>query len=496
MEASDAGLTQDTTADQEPVGNGIVVVCGIFEPGAVVELYQVDSDVVKRAEGGRLVGRRIANDAREVGFDGLTPGDRFFATGYTGGELKEVRTRAQDPSAGITLFQQPVQPSPTTVGTQQTQVADAPPAAPAGDVDGVGLPDGVVSPILAGDESTATPGSPPARDDAGVSPGDIDVVAGSAAAQPEATEEYVYEGAGEPDSASWAKADVQEKVTPEDAEQEPRALYRFTGDRSALETFPPEGFVLYEGPTEPVPAATDTASDASSTGAPDAGPSQTTDPAPSGTDATVVAAGTDAPAQAVSETVSVTISENGEGQTTISYAPERVTIAKQPEHGTASIAPVDGSPTICLVKVVNATAGETASVEVNVAAPQAGAPDASESSGTGQANGGAVEQAPDATPAADAAPVEGQTTTTSASQPADGSAETAPADAAAADTAPAAVDPAAADAAPAADSSPAPASDWDKLASQAIDLGVTNTATMSAAELRQAITEKNATPVV
>lgn len=415
MEASDAGLTQEAApegsappVDSEPTGNGFLVVCSQFEPGAIVSLFRMDSPTVIRAEGGVQVDQRVVDENAEVGFSGLIPGQRYMAAGYTRGRYEEVGATAQDPSGNVELLQPPMQASPQTLGTQQTPIVNVP-AAPSENADslGVGLPEEVTSPMLS---DRAEPGDVSARADADVTPGDVEGVA------------------------------------------------------------PPTA-----------PAATDSAP--------------------------IDAQGTDAPAQD---------------------------------------APVD---------------------EPNPAAPDAGSPDSSESSGTGQANGGAIEQAaaqtpPEAVtsstlvPGATAEPLQTPVPSVETPQetPEEGAAreaheaEEAEAAAAAADTpttpigglplptdvpsdttaVPAAVEPPAdtpsgapaADVAqssdasspvaavvPAAGETPAPvdpapvvdqpqaASSQDQLVQQASDLGIANASTLSEAELRQAITEKNVTPV-
>lgn len=155
MEASGAAGTTDTSAAAEaPIGNGIVVVCGQFEPGSVVELIERgETDV--RADQGAVRGRRSVDANGEVGFDGLTPGDLFFVVGYAFGRLEEVRCVAQDPSSGITMLQPPEQPLAQAQGTAQTPVVEEPPAEPQTAPEGDGLPAGVESPILEAAPDTA-----------------------------------------------------------------------------------------------------------------------------------------------------------------------------------------------------------------------------------------------------------------------------------------------------------------------------------------------------
>lgn len=150
--------------------------------------------------------------------------------------------------------------------------------------------------------------------------------------------------------------------------------------------------------------------------------------------------------------------------------------------------------------------------ESNPPAPDAGTPDASESSGTGQANGGADEQEPKTTggvttsveatstlPGGVTFEGGGSSSETSPpatpSEPADTPVEQTPSDAA---PEPQAVeeqaDPDTAPPEPPAAS--VTASPQQQLVAQAEGLGIENAATLSEAELRQAITEKNVTPVV
>lgn len=113
--------------------SGVVVVAGVFPPGSVVTLIQVPDETVLRPEGHDTVGTRLVDEFGNVGFDGLTIGDRFFARGYVNGNYTLVRCRAVDADAPDSeLIQPPIGPSPQNVGTQEARVVDPAPEAPAG----------------------------------------------------------------------------------------------------------------------------------------------------------------------------------------------------------------------------------------------------------------------------------------------------------------------------------------------------------------------------
>lgn len=145
MEASGE---QDQAVDGS-IPNGIVVVVGLFEPGCVVELVGREVGEFRPGAGAALFDRRVVDEDGEVGFAGLEPGALFFVTGYAAGRLQLVRCVARDPALGVTLLQPPVQPQLTTQGPDSTVAPVVAPAA-TGDADelGVGLPDGVQSPLL------------------------------------------------------------------------------------------------------------------------------------------------------------------------------------------------------------------------------------------------------------------------------------------------------------------------------------------------------------
>lgn len=340
--------------DPTPTGNGYVVLVGQFEPGSVVTLHSVAGEGVFRAEGAPIVGQRVVDSNEAIGFDGLNVGDRYIAAGYTRGEYREISLTAHDPEGPVEFMQQPVQPNPTSLGTQGTRVRNAPGGEPADDTLEVGLPEGVTSPILGGEGSDASTNEQ--RADAEVGPGDIEgaVVLGNegtplpeptvedhqaaeaqARSEQEAAEAIAQEHADAVAAAEKAEADAkaaedqaavakaaEEKAAAEAAEERAKA------EAAEAETRASEAAAAAAAAEAAQQPAPDTGSPDTTPSEP--GPAQTTDPAP--TDA---AGGTDPAAQA---------------------------------------APTD---------------------EANPPAPTAGTPDASESSGTGQANGGAVEQ-PDA----------------------------------------------------------------------------------------------------
>ena len=169
MEAGDAGLAGDPTAGADvpaavsgPQGDAVIVVCGIFEPGAVVDLVHVEGEHVLRAEGGETVGRRTADGEGNVGFDGLIADGYYFVTGYNRGRYEERRCVAREAGESQAFVQPPVQVTPQTIGTGEVPPAKAPgvevssPAVPSATLGG-GLPEGVESPVL---EPPAAPVDP------------------------------------------------------------------------------------------------------------------------------------------------------------------------------------------------------------------------------------------------------------------------------------------------------------------------------------------------
>lgn len=515
MEASGAGQAQAedaaaTTTDQpqEPVGNGIVVVCGLFEAGAVVELVERGPQDVRPGGASAIRGRRTVDKNGEVGFSGLTPGDLYFVSGYSDGEPLFVRCVAQDPSSGVMLLQPPEQAIPAQQGTAQTPVVDEPAAAPAEATEGEGLPAGVTSPVL-----------------------------GEGDAQPQRY--YLHDGQAIPDDTLWRKANVREQIVPADDSRTPNDLWVFIGGDEQVALG--DGWTLYEGPTEPVPAVEEapaTADDhlaaeaealkaqqnaeaAAATAAEEAAAAKQAEEAAKAASDQVAAdaaaqqhadalaaeekakadaqaaeeqatasakaaeeaqAAADAAAQAAPDTAAEapaasSTPEAGPAQATsdqtasdqTSQAADPATAADAaPATPSAAAAAASGTP------IDGAAAGTDAAAapidQANPPAPTAGTPDASESSGTGAANGGAVEESKVAATDPSAA------ASSAAPGAADGSASTA----------------AVTDGAPAAEAAPA----WDQLVQQAEGAGVENAKALSDAELRQAITEKGLTPVV
>lgn len=144
--------------------SGIVVVAGVFQPGSVVTLWAVPDERVLRPEGHDEIGKRIVDDAGNVGWDELAIGGRFLVTGYVNGLYVIVRARAVDGQAPDTeLLQAPVQPTPQTVGTQESKLPPEPPAPPENAEQlPVGLPDGVKSNVL-GEAAPGAAQAPPSE---------------------------------------------------------------------------------------------------------------------------------------------------------------------------------------------------------------------------------------------------------------------------------------------------------------------------------------------
>lgn len=212
--------------DAGAVGGAVVSIAGVFPPGAVVELVRVLDESVMRAESGTVVGRRVVDEVGLVGFDGLVVGDRFFACGYVAGVRRELRCRAEVPSAVTSgLAQPPVQGVPTTLGTDEVVSVEPGPAAP-----GVSLPVGAPSGVLS-------------------------AVSGVPEPAVEVAPELWLDTLGPEvpiDSAVWVASGLQTPATVggDGSVVEPRVLYSYVG--GGLGDGPVEGWERYEGPTEPV----------------------------------------------------------------------------------------------------------------------------------------------------------------------------------------------------------------------------------------------------
>lgn len=260
-----AGIPATATPDGSPAaaqgagetptatGNGAVVVSGQFPAGTVVKCYHVDSEATLRVDAdATLVGERMSDDNGDVGFPGLEQGARYFVCGYVDGTLLEIRCVGQDPEApNAPLGQPPVQPLPTTVGTQQEKVEPVPPAPPAEEI-----PVGIAP--------EAQPAAP---------------------AEPAADGPRLFlHTADEPiDAEVWTLAPV--RVVDDNRPDGLAPLYTYTGADTAL----PDGWAVYSGPTEPAPdAGTPDASESSGTGKANGGaieqaPAVEQVPAPDGT---------------------------------------------------------------------------------------------------------------------------------------------------------------------------------------------------------------------
>lgn len=119
-----------------------VVLAGLFEPAVAVSLYQVSDESVLRADGGNLVGRRLADSSGSVGFDGLDDDARFIARAYIDGIPTEIRCRSLAQDEGSELAQPPVALAVALLGTDETVQVEPDPAAPFAILQ-TGVPDGV-----------------------------------------------------------------------------------------------------------------------------------------------------------------------------------------------------------------------------------------------------------------------------------------------------------------------------------------------------------------
>ncbi len=335
-------------------------------------------------------------------------------------------------------------------------------------------------------------------------------------------------------------------------------LVGYTGgerlERRAVARDPSVAIILFQQPVQPLPLTLGIGASQGSAPAPEAAAPATPtqgDGIPDGAlDAAAAAQPATAPVLETAESPQTETEPESSSQTAAeSPAPAQGSVSDQPTivAGAGTPAPVqEGSP----------------------AAPQSGEPNASESSGTGQGNGGAVEEQKlsagagvetttttstvvtdlpqEGTTAADLAPAEQPAGETPAVDAGAGSAQgpsVSSAEPGAADGSPSAAEPAAGDSAPdaaieAAKTAAAPdvasvqssaeapsvaagtgveidtatgepatdgsapgntvvqeATPWDQLVQQAQGLGVENANTLSDAELRQAITEKGASPI-
>lgn len=449
MEAGAAGQQ----VDAQPTGTGIVVIAGQFEARSLAKCFHLPNEGTLRAEGGTLVGEREVDDNELVGFDGLAVGEKYIVACYTRGRYEEVRCAAVDPAAGLTLIQQPIQPSPNTLGTQGTHVIDTPAAeSEHGSELESGLPDGVTSPVLGGD--TPSQGDPTAAEDAQISPGDI---SGAEVIAPGVAPVSEQEVSQTVDEHLQAEADALK------AQQEAEAASAKAAEelKVAQESDEPAAIAQREE-AEAAQAKADGEAKAAQEQA-------------------------EASAKAAEEAQAAANEAKVEAQPTPPATPE--TPAEPPAEAPAP----------------EPEAGTPPAAEANPPAPDAGTPNASDSSGIGQANGGAVEQ----TQSQGGVKLEGggvtveTTTTATPSAPADTPAET-PATGIDAQADPSAqpgdgtpVTAAGASASePAAQTAGESSAPTQALVDQANSLGIENAATLSDDELRQAITEKQATPVV
>jgi hypothetical protein len=114
-----------------------VTLAGLWEPGTVVSLHQVDGPHVLRAHGSP-VEQRIADRNGTVGFI-VDEGDRFMALGFdVHGERIELRCRALEDHEGSELAQAPILPTPQTRGATEVPAPVIVPGAPEAEL-GVGI---------------------------------------------------------------------------------------------------------------------------------------------------------------------------------------------------------------------------------------------------------------------------------------------------------------------------------------------------------------------
>lgn len=437
MEASGAGIGIDGSDEAVVLDNGIVAASGIFEPGVTVELVERQREQMRR-EGGSVLGRRTVDENGVVGFTGLEPGALFWLCAYSDGRLLNVRVVAKDPTEAIVLFQAPVAPLTNTVGVAATKITPPPPAPPETPTDGTGLAPSAVS--AAADAQAPTTGDPETR------------AAEAAAAASEATDVGAASSV-EPGAADDTKS--ADATVPGASDDEPATYYIDTAgpDAPAIdptywalsgERVPSDAAVFALAPLYTyVPGGTPElplVGWAAYTGPTEEIPA----PVDDGTKAavedaatTVVAGGTSLPDDGLTEKVvdqaALAVTEaSGTGAVT--------------SDGTSSTAQSAESPADAPTDAAAQPAGET--------------------------------------PAADAV--------SDATSEASATSTDTPSPAAAAEADP----PTGSAAAPEVDQAAAEQSDSAKLLQQAEGLAVENANTLSDAELRQAITDKGATPVV
>ncbi len=101
------------------MSDGVVVVAGVFQPGSVVSLVEVESESVMRPGEIGAIEQRLVDDNGNVGFEGLDVGGRYFVTGYVNGYYVALRAVGTDVSSPDSpLMQAPVGNSPANIGTQ------------------------------------------------------------------------------------------------------------------------------------------------------------------------------------------------------------------------------------------------------------------------------------------------------------------------------------------------------------------------------------------
>lgn len=186
MEAS--GAAADGTA-QEAQPNGLVLVCGQFDPLAVVELVERRQGEFRSENDRPVLGRRTVDEDGDVGFAGLEVGGLYFVTGYTGGRYQEVRAIAQDPALAIVGFQSPDPPPPLKVGTAGAPAAVVRPEPPETPTEGEGLPAEAQAALDEGDVPAPQAGTPDASDSSGTGQANGGAIEDPAPAEAQVTDE-------------------------------------------------------------------------------------------------------------------------------------------------------------------------------------------------------------------------------------------------------------------------------------------------------------------